>query len=358
MHGFASDIQVFTCGVFVDNLEIVSQSGNDALEGLDGLRRFAAMMDIQIDEKKTYGWSTISHHRGVIRQSSVEVKYWARDLGGHMQYGQQVTNQTVANRCAAAGPLWNRLARSLASYSQKLRACRAKSWPRCLHAIQSVHLADEHFDRLRTGVMQGIGSSKNGTSPIAHLSLVEEPKNDPQYHSILVTVMQFRQVMHPDQAAFVFSQIALDDRQRPRPGPCSVLITRMYQIAWHWEHHTTFRDQMGLTCDIFAVSPQELSFRLEQAWQDRVRALVGARKSLQGLHFTSSSLTKKGWGKLEPKDQALLRASLNGTFFTSDYLAHRKDSRFHRAMRILWGTRQFPTSSLGNVKHSMDVGPI
>ena len=311
---------------FVDNLEIVSQTGNDALEGLDGLRRFAAMMDVQIDEKKTYVWSTVSHDRGIIRQSSVEVKYWARDLGGHMQYGQQVTNQTVANRCAAAGPLWNRLARSLATYSQKLRACRAKAWPRCLHAIQSVHLADEHFDRLRTGAMQGIGSSKNGASPIAHLSLVEEPKHDPQYHSIFVTVMQFRQVIHPDLAAFVFSQIALESRQRPRPGPCSVLITRMHQIAWQWEQHTTFKDQMGLRCDIFAASPQELSFRLEQAWQDRVRAIVGARKSLQGLHFTSSTLTKKGWGKLEPKDQALLRASLNGTFFTSDYLAHRKDS--------------------------------
>ena len=271
---------------FVDNLEIVSQSGEDAIEGLEGLKRFAAMMDVQIDDRKTYGWSTVSHHRGVIRQSSVEVKYWARDLGGHMQYGQQVTNQTVASRCAATGPLWNKLARSLASYSQKLRACRAKAWPRCLHAVQSVHLADEHFDRLRTGAMQGIGSSKNGTSPMAHPSLVEDPKNDPQYYSIFSTVMQFRQIMHPDQAAFVFSQIALDDRQRPRPGPCSVLINRLHQIAWHWETHTTFKDQMGLRCDIFESSPQELSFRLEQAWQDRVRAIVGSRKSMQGLHFT------------------------------------------------------------------------
>ena len=311
---------------FVDNLEIVSQTGEDTLVGLEGLRKFADLMDVQIDERKTYGWSTTTHQRGIIRQSNVDVKYWARDLGGHMQYGQQVTNQTVAMRCAAAGPLWNKLARSLASYPQKLRACRAKAWPRCLHAIQSVHLADEHFDRLRTGVMQGVGSSKNGASPLAHLSLVEEPKHDPQYYSLFATVMQFRQVMNPDQAAFVFSQVSYDDKQRPRPGPCSVLINRMHQVAWHWKSHTSFIDQMGLQCDLFAVSPQELSFRLEQAWQDRARAIVGNRKSMRGLNLTNSALTKKGWGKLEPKDQALLRTALNGTFFTSDYLAHRKDS--------------------------------
>ena len=311
---------------FVDNLEVVSQSGEDAMSGLEGLHRFAEMMDVLIDGKKTYGWSTMSHHRGVIRQSSVEIKYWARDLGGHMQYGQQVTNQTVASRCAAAGPLWNKLARSLATYSQKLRASRSKAYPRCLHAIQSVHLADEHFDRLRTGVMQGVGSSKTGSSPLAHLSLVEEPKNDPQYHSLITTVLQFRQLMHPDQAAFVFSQLSNEDRQRPRPGPCSVLLHRLYQVAWQWKGHTTFQDQMGMRCDIFTISPQELSFRLEQAWQDRARAIVSSRKSMKGLHLTNSALTKKGWGKLEPKDQALMRTSLNGTFFTSDYLAHRKDS--------------------------------
>ena len=138
--------------------------------------------------------------------------------------------------------------------------------------------------------------------------------------------MQFRQLMHPDQAAFVFSQLAIDDRIRPRPGPCSVLLSRLSQIAWHWEQRTTFRDQMGMQCELFETSPQELSFRLEQAWQDRVRAIVSQRKSMCGLNLTSSVLTKKGWGKLEPKDQALLRTCLNGTFYTSDYLAYRKDS--------------------------------
>ena len=86
-----------------------------------------------------------------------------------MQYSKIVTNATITSRCQDIKPLWGRLSRSLARYSQKVRALTAKAWPSCLHGVASVHMADDHFDKLRTGALQGIGEHGSGVSPVIHL---------------------------------------------------------------------------------------------------------------------------------------------------------------------------------------------
>ena len=172
---------------YVDNIELTCEAAEIALQSLQGLYDFADLMDVQIDAQKTFLWSTHSMHRKAIKDAELPVKHYARDLGGHMQYTLQVTNSTIASKCAKMSQLWGKLSRSLANYDQKLRACRAKAWPRCLHAVENVHLADEHFDRLRTGVMQAIHASRKGASPLIHLSLL---KTQERTHSIMPFVPQ------------------------------------------------------------------------------------------------------------------------------------------------------------------------
>ena len=222
-------------------------------------------------------------------------------------------------------PLWGRLARSPASYQLKLRACKAKAWPACLHAISSVHLADEHFEKLRTGVIRGLELEHAGTSPLAHLSLVEDAQVDPQFVALLDTVLSFRVHMQSDRAAFVLGEVGMSTRQRPLPGPCSVLTVRLHQIAWSWKNHTVFTDHRGLECDIMNAPPQEIRIRLKQGWEARVKAIVGNRKTMKGLELMSTTLTRCGQEKLMPDQLAILRASLNGTFFTSDRMKYWKN---------------------------------
>ena len=314
-----------TLWTYVDNIELTGNKADEIENGLNGIQNFAELMDIQIDDKKTYAWSSDANDRKALKHSNFVIKHWARDLGGHMQYSMQVTNATVATRCTSMESLWGRLARSPASYKQKLRACKAKAWPACLHAISSVHLADEHFEKLRTGVSRGLEIEHAGTSPLAHLSLVEDASNDPQFVALVDTVMAFRSHMVADQASFVLSEVAKSHRQRPLPGPCSVLTGRLHQIAWSWVRDTVFTDHRGLECDIFWGPPQEVKLRLKQGWEARVKAIVGRRKSLKGLELMSVSLTRGGQEKLMPDQAAILRASLNGTFFTTDRMKHWKN---------------------------------
>lgn len=310
---------------YVDNIEITGESAEQIEAGLHGLQRFSDLMDIQIDEKKTYVWSSNANDRKTLKHSNFVIKHWARDLGGHMQYSLQVTNSTIATRCNSMEPLWGRLARSPASYRQKIRACKAKAWPACLHAISSVHLADEHFEKLRTGVMRGLEIEHAGASPLAHLSLVEDAHLDPQFVALLDTIFSFRAHMEADSAGFVLGEVGQSRRQRPLPGPCSVLTTRLHQIAWSWEKDTVFQDHRGLQCDIMYAPPQEIRIRLKQGWEARIKAIVGKRHTMKGLELMSTSLTRGGQEKLMPDQLAVLRASLNGTFFTTDKMRHWKN---------------------------------
>ena len=100
-------------------------------------------MDMKIDAAKSHTWSVHTAERRALREQAYTVKLAAKDLGGHAQYSQVVTNSTITDRCAKLRPLWGRLARSLAPYKQQVQALRTKAWPACLHGIPSVHLVDE-----------------------------------------------------------------------------------------------------------------------------------------------------------------------------------------------------------------------
>ena len=148
-------------------------------------------MDMVIDDGKSYTWSVAGSQRRKLRDNEYQVCLAAKDLGGHVQYSQVVTNSTIANRCLQIKRLWGRLSRSLATYRQKVLALRSKAWASCLHGVASVHLGEEHFQKLRTGAVQGLGEHSPGTSPPVHLSLVENPTCDPQFYALTATVNMF-----------------------------------------------------------------------------------------------------------------------------------------------------------------------
>ena len=307
---------------YVDNIEFVSPDAENTRAGLHNLTRFAEAMDILVDQDKTYTWSTLGDDRKSLKQD-FKVMYQARDLGGHMHYCMKSTNHTVTQKCDLLEPLWGKLARSVATYKTKLRAILSKAWPRCLHAVSSVHLADEIFGKLRTGATKGLGQHHAGMSPVIHLSLVEAPVNDPQFFALQRTLMEYRQLV-AEPSDFVWSQLQFCTKLRPPPGPCSVLLARLRSIGWEWQHNTVFRDHQLRDIDILGSSWQELRLRILQGWQDRVQATASLRKTMHGFTNVSPILTMSHVDRWAPDEQAILKCSLNGTFFTADHTAKQQ----------------------------------
>ena len=323
-----------TLYTFVDNLELVCPNANAAIQGLEELLKFTEVLDVVVDHDKTYVWSSQPTGRKTFRQEQNEafqytIKYHARDLGGHMAYSKRHTNSTIVDRLQATPELWNRLARSLAPYAQKLRSLRTKAWPMALHGIPAATVADNHFSTLRTGAVRGLKEHSNGTSPIAHLSLVEHPLHDPQFYALQSTAVMFR--MHgpsPEDAAFVWRELhhPFLHKQAP-PGPCGTLLARLHNIGWMWIADTRFLDHAGLEIDVIGSPIQELKSRLCEGWQRHALGVVQQRKTFKGSAFMHPGLTVSCLKKWEPEKQALLRTALNGTFFTADHLKHRQEEQ-------------------------------
>ena len=277
---------------YVDNIEIVGDNADQIVDGVQELTKFCKGMDVGIDAAKSYTWSISATARKELRNHQHNVVHRIRDLGSHMQYGRKVTNFTVTAKCSVVGPLWNKLARSLAPYRSKVRAIRSKAWPACLHAVSAVHLGDEHFTKLRTGAVRGLGEHTNGMSPQIHLSLVEHPLTDPQFYAILRTLMDYRTLGSPDVFVTVMQCLHRPTMScYPKPGPASVVLSRLHQLAWSWVEGTIFRDDRGLPCDVYFAPIQELRSRLADSWQHRVQTEACKRPSLEGLQRANAGLT-------------------------------------------------------------------
>ena len=310
---------------YVDNLEVTSEDATSTLKCLDELSKFTDVLDVEIDHGKTYVWSVDPNDRAEFRVSQIPTKGYARDLGGHVQYNRCATNSTITLKLKQLGPLWGRLARSTATYRQKVRSLTSKAWPLSLHAIASAHLGDEHYIRMRTGALQGLQSHKSGMSPLIHLSLIENPKADPQFHALLNTIANFRLHHDHDSASFVLQYVVTCPKSKPMPGPCSVVLMRLYQIGWSLEYNTIFLDHQRRPVDFFS-SFQELAIRLQQGWQDRVLGISAIRKSFEGLNCMHPGISTQSILRLPPDEQSILRTCLNGTFFTANYVAKRDAS--------------------------------
>ena len=327
---------------YVDNLEVTATKVEDSIAALQTLSDILSALDLDLDKDKTFLWSNTAKDRKIIRDSNLTVKMWSRDLGGHVQYSRQNTNAVVTSRINAFKDRWKDFARSHAPYHQKLNAIKMVAWPNVLHGITSVHLSDEYHDELRTGALRGLQAQSAGTSPIAHLSLVEHPSADPVFYSLWKTVSDIRTFLTPETCIRVLDEISRPStRQRLDPGPTHVLLFRLQQIGWHWQDNT-FHDNNEMKINLWNCSIQELYLRIVEGWQSRVQHVVSQRKTFAGLWKCSPMLTHKTWPE-NPSDRSLLRTCLNGTFYTADHLRFRpeheaklcpfcgqEDSRKHR----------------------------
>jgi hypothetical protein len=313
---------------FVDNLEVTSPNATQAKVALDALLDFMKVLDVQVDLSKTYVWSSTRSGRREMRHDEdqpFQIMFQARDLGGHMGYTLQHTNRTLTSRLEKMPELWNLLARSLAPYHQKLRALTAKAWPLALHGIQGVSLGEHHYTSLRTGATRGLKVHKSGMNPMVHLGLVEHPRFDPQFHAILQTAMLIRSHGPSiEQFEFILQELhAPWKSKQPPPGPCHVLLARIHQLGWAWRFNDVFVDHQGLPIKLLRCPIQELKTRLRDGWQKRVLGIIQARPTFEGAPYMSPQITTASMNKFPPEQQALLRTSLNGSFFTADHAPHQ-----------------------------------
>ena len=331
-----------TFTTYVDNFELQSNQVTDTSQALKSLDGFCKLLDIQLDQKKTYRWAVTAAGRQEIRDAEELVVKAVRDLGAHLQFESRQTNATVTSKFKALPALWHLLSRSQATYDQKLKVLRTVAWPRAMYAVSTVHIGSAHFVDARAGAFQAIGGTKAGANPQIHLSLTTHPSADPEFYALWNTVQQFRRNIPPELLDATLAPTAVVPNRKRKPGPGGVLITRLEAICWAYKADGIFTDGEGGSLHILDTPVQELRCRLIRAWQQMVGCQWEHRKGFRGLRLVSTELSKPA-STFASDELGFKRVAQNGTFYTHDTLQHAgiveeasckfcqlQDSVFHR----------------------------
>ena len=302
-----------TFSSYVDNWELESSSVDDLARSLPTLETICSLLDLELDQGKTFGWALRPEHRAAIREAGHSTHLDGRNLGGHMQYSHRRTNYTVTAKCLQLDTLWGRLARSPATAPQKLRAARCCAWPRALHGVATVSLGAQHFQKMRAGLFRALRFRNKGAQPQLQF-LMEKPNTDPEYFALEQTTLSFCKFSDPDQQTAVLEILQDHQPLKHIPGPCGVLLDRLNAIGWVWSHGLTFRTRQNTLCDLATISPQELKLWLQLDWHTTVGLRWEHRQGYAGLQNVCPWVAISSIAAFPKEHKGLLRSLLNGSF--------------------------------------------
>lgn len=315
------------CLTYVDDWQTLTMDVDYAVRQLTLVEQFAAMLDLTIDRKKTFGWATCPAMRQHMRAHGIQVLHHARELGGHLGISRQYTNRTVAQRIADLGDFWVQLRASHARYKAKVHMLRVVAWPRGLHAVASAPVSDQTFLTLRRSAVKALGWQKPGVNPLVLLSLVE-PSVDPQLTAIQWTFRSVRAQCPLDFWSVNVAPFAHGDLDLPPNTPASIVLHRAQSLGLHLDRHGRAVDQFGPFC-LHTCNVAELDLRLQWAWQLVVAQKLSHRVDFHGLWQVDVAATRRFLSQLDFDDQALYRLGLAGGLYTESYKAKWTEQTDH-----------------------------
>jgi len=304
---------------YVDDWQTYAWDPSYAVRQLQLVEQFAGHLDLTIDRRKTFGWSTDPVVRQQLRDSGITVLHHARELGGHMGISKQYTNRTLVNRFQDLDDFWPKLRASKARHHAKVYMLRAVAWPRGLHAVASAPVGNSKWHELRRRATGALSFHRPGVNGHVLLGLVEAAV-DPQFLGLLWTCREVRAHCPPEFWLHSVAPFAHGLLDLPPNSLTAILVDRLQHAGFSVLSSGRLVDQFGSFC-LQTSNFNEVELRMQRAWCRVVAAQVSHRLDFQGLDAVHLVATRKALRGLAADDQALLRFSLAGGLFTERYKA-------------------------------------
>ena len=316
LHRWLAALSPDVCGLtFVDNWEVVVRQEQWLAPAYERLEKFVKMLDLQLDEKKTYFWSTSPCVRARLRQEGKNVLSGARDLGAHVVYTKQLANATVTNRINELATFWDKLTVASGSFAQKVRVVLTAAWPRASHASSAVVIGRRHIDWLRSRYMQAMKVAKPGASPWLQFAF-ESDGVDPQQWILLDTFRSFRDVGGVSSLSPQLDLVVQAESSYVPGSITEILYQRIHQLGWEVTTGTCVRDSIGVF-DLLQIDWVQLVRRVHIAWTKVIARKVSHRHAFTGFEAVDREATKKGLLACDEYSQGILRRFLNGSCITN-----------------------------------------
>ena len=300
---------------FVDNWELVVADATLVSDSFHRVLEFAELLDLSIDQGKTFAWSTTSFGRATLKQDGFLVKHDGRDLGAHISYSKQIRNSTIQQKILDLHDFWEKLFHCRGSHHQKCRLVVACAWPRALHAISGCFLGKKHWVALRTRVIRSLRLDVAGANPL--LQLHAEPFGlDPLVFAILSTIRDFREFGVTEEHFVRLSQINQGCGEPGFQSVTEVLTSRIHTLGWNWTLSGEVEDSIG-AFSLAHAGMAEVLFRLRRSWHFKIASDLKQRTGFADFDKVDPQATCQALADLTPFDRASLRVYLSGATFTN-----------------------------------------
>ena len=307
---------------YVDNFEILSHNAGATLHGLGILREWCSIVDMQLDEKQLFAWSTTSEGRALFRRSQLQVAYSGRDLGGQCNYGAKIHNSVLVNRLKALDDYFLVLRRSQKSAAQRKLCISGALFPRGLHGCEAVTMGSQHLLHCGAGVMKAMKWDRAGASQHVRLGILNVASLDPGYYQLFRCLTLFRrQCLRFPGLRQKWTTFLLHRHLRETPGPFAKLFEQLHQVNWNLDGNLMLwiHDRVGLsllTCPLSVLKMVAL-----QAWSDLKVRHLNVRQGFQDLDGVDLGCLSFVDSHFSPSQCELLNIVRDGSFFTGSHLS-------------------------------------
>ena len=324
MQAFVPEVRSLS---YVDNLAAMASCPAHLVRGYHATQCFMDLLDLSLDETKTYTWATQPQHRKQLQALGPPVQTSARELGGFLAFGTKVHNAALQQRCTALAPQWAALRRSKAPVALKLAVLPNKCWARALHGISGCPLGISHLSNLRACATAALKIRPGGSSSLLRLCLAPDLCADPGFYQLWACVRDLRRMAEKMPSLLHLWRgymTSLDGRSLH--GPFTTLLQVLSQVGWSVLFPPMVQDHEGLQHDLVGAPARLIRRRLEHAWLGFVAHAHQHRATMHDLHGLDPSLLQADVSGLSSLDAARYAAIRSGAF-----LFDHQQSRFDLA---------------------------
>ena len=308
---------------YVDNLSLLATSLPELVQSTQVFQTWLQSLDLQLDNRKSYAWSTDPRHRKQLQQAHFQVKQGARDLGAQIQFGWQRAVASRDDRLRSVAPLWHKLAQSSLPLTQKMKGIHVAIWPKALHAAQGVFIPEAALNHLRSGAMKGLRFARAGSSPIIRLGLLHFPELDPDFFQWKLVLRELRamdQKLHGWLEAWKTFLKGFDGSFSP--GPFGKLVQLCQTMGWAIDGNFQVTTQRGIVISLNQTAWQEVEMVLTRDWWRVQCQKLEHRKDFAGLGGFDADITNDTRRLTSLADRELLHTCQDGTFYTEQNKHH------------------------------------
>ena len=312
LHVFSPTVRSLS---FVDNLSCVAESVGQLAQSVNLTCCFADLLDLELDESKTYVWSSKAEHIRTLRSLGIPILKSARELGGVLSFSSVVRNSALTKRCDELEPLWAALKRSRSPLCFKLGALPVKFWSKALHGASGCPLAEHHIAKLRAKATSALRIHPSEVSSMLRLSLHEPCDVDPGFYQLWTVLRDARRLCVKSAGVLdAWRQFMSGYDGRTFHGPFSKLVLTLSQVRWAVEWPPLFRDHNGHTHHLILMPSAQLRRLAEEAWMTYVSERHCHRHTMHQLQGICRTLAVQVRDGLSPPDTARVASVQAGAF--------------------------------------------